>query len=109
MLAAMLRKQSTGESCLPDDLAGHGLSPQDAKKLCDEVVRQLLDALWLMTWDSRRHDQDFDPITALLERIDVDGIAERVNLPESQVMDTVCAIALDLAGARTNSTDWLQT
>ena len=109
MLAAMLRKQSTGESCLSVAPASRNLSPQNAKKLCDEVVRQLLDALWLMAWDSRRHDQDFDPITALLERIDVDGIAERVNLPESQVMDTVCAIALDLAGARTNSTDWLQT
>ena len=97
ILAALMREQSGETSRLTRFAARTGLSTAGSELLMKDVVRELLDALWQVIHDARREEPQFDHLAALMERMELTEIADRLQLDETVLASLVADFVRELA------------
>lgn len=79
------RSSAGGRGTLVAALLRAGVPASRAEHVLAAVTQGTCDALWLTLKDGRRSDADFDPITSLLEQIDVTRISTELGVHEDIV------------------------
>ncbi len=81
-----------GRSTLVAALLRAGIPAPQAEHVLAAATQGIYDALWLTLKDGRRGDADFDPMTSLLEQIDVTRISAELGVDEDIVATALATL-----------------